>query len=108
MGCSAKEVGSQFRLIDTQGFGDPNHRQAQLWYETVTALSNISDINFADDGLCAIIIPIMVSESLRIDDQTMAIIFESLLSFSLIHEKMLDNPSSEHPQLLIILNGFDS
>ena len=68
MGIQSIDINNQYRLVDSQGFGDPHKNQDELWKETVTNIYNDQSINLSNSGLGAIIIPVMVPISMRIED----------------------------------------
>ena len=75
-----KEFGN-LRLIDTQGFGDPNAYQYILWNRLV---KDIHDW-FCNDGLQAIVVPCMFPESGRIEQNSIDIIFQLLMTLTIVH-----------------------
>ena len=73
-------------LIDTQGFNDPTNEQNILWEKLSSDMTSTNDIvTKRSNGLSAVVVPIMVPLSKRVEDQSVQIVFEMLMNFSIFN-----------------------
>ena len=70
-------------LVDTRGFNDPLYKpNHKIWTQLDKELQQLN-VDFKKDGIRAIVIPIMMDRALRLKEETIQIIFESLVLFNL-------------------------
>ena len=64
------------------------------------------DIGLDKEGISAIIVPIMVPKSKRVEDNSIQMIFEMMMAFSLIDVDL--DSTKTRPKVIIILNNFST
>jgi len=81
--------GVRYFLCDSRGFDDPAETNYQLWKQLLKEMSayqgNVT-VDLKYDGIGAIIIPIMVPLSLRIEASSTNLVYETLMSLTLTNK----------------------
>ena len=104
-GIEVKTFGN-FRLIDTQGFGDPKIHQPTLWLKTVQKLMSNREADIRNEGIAMIVIPLMMSPALRIPDSGVTLIFEIFMLLTICYPTSQYQFGQKMPKIMISINNF--
>lgn len=103
-----KDVDVKYKLCDSRGFDDPNISNHLLWKQLLQEMSSKNKgVDLQNHGIGAIIIPIMVPVSLRIEAASTNLVFEALMSLTLTNKYRLLNHQKAPfiPKILIVFNN---
>jgi hypothetical protein len=74
------------QLCDTRGFGDPNENDYVLWTKLLGEMQNSFDgkklVDMVEDGIAAIIVPVMMPLSMRIEASQTHLVYDILMTFT--------------------------
>lgn len=96
-----------FKLCDTRGFDDPNMKNHILWRQLLREMCDKS-VDITKQGIGAIIIPVMVPLSLRIEASSTNLVFEALQSLTLTNRfRPLNHQQAKYmPKIIIVFNNL--
>ena len=88
IGMKIQEV-ADYRFFDSQGFGDPSpeYSNANLWRNFVSSFLNHESKFIETEGVSAILIPLLLSQAKRIEDNAIVVIYETLMLFGVANPK---------------------